>query len=290
MECHVNTMIDLTVGINTHYLLMPPAITTPTPVFAIEMLTTQLWPPGYAAGQNKLTTTVLHKNMFMVLDGHDVGMLIPDLTIPLANQWYAVMWPFSSRKVMFSASTVKLDGTPAGCAGIVEGFPMMTCGDPVALPSSFPITNCLNTVIVGLTFKDIMMGLLEISLSLVIDAAFYKAPKATTIQDAFVKKLLPPTTAEGWSKKMLKSLSGGVLSIFEGEPEMSFDFGVSNVSEVGIKVEPGDVSISRSLFGGKENRAGFGFEGEGHVTRDVQGRWGAEVKTSYSGSEEEEEE
>jgi len=228
--------------------------------------------------------------MFMVLDGHDVGMLIPDLTIPLANQWYAVMWPFSSRKVMFSASTVKLDGTPAGCAGIVEGFPMMTCGDPVALPSSFPITNCLNTVIVGLTFKDIMMGLLEISLSLVIDAAFYKAPKATTIQDAFVKKLLPPTTAEGWSKKMLKSLSGGVLSIFEGEPEMSFDFGVSNVSEVGIKVEPGDVSISRSLFGGKENRAGFGFEGEGHVTRDVQGRWGAEVKTSYSGSEEEEEE
>ena len=222
--------------------------------------------------------------MFMVQEGHDVGMLIPDVTIPFVNQWYAVMWPFSSRKVMFSASTVKMDGVPAGAASIL-GFPMMTCGDPMSLPSSFPITNCLNTVIVGLTFKDIMMGWLKISLSLVIDAIFYKPPKATTLLDAFVDKLLPPTTAEGWAKKMLSTLSDATLSVFEGEPKVEVKFGMPGIAEAGIKSEPGDVTLSRSLFGGEENRAGFGFAGEGHVTRDVQGRWGASVKGTCPGSE-----
>ena len=288
MECHVNTIIDLTVGINTHNLLMAPTPTpTPTPVFSIEMLTTQLWPPGYALGQNKFSTTVLHKNLFMVLDGHDIGMLIPDVTIPFANQWYAVMWPFSSRKVMFSASTVKMDGQPTGCASILGLFPMMTCGDPMALPSSFPLTNCLNTVIVGLTFKDIVMGWLKIAVSMVIDVVFYKPAKATTALDALIKKLLPPTTAEGWTKKMLKSLSGAAFSIFEGEPEVGLDIGMTGIAEVGITSKPGDVTMGPSFFGGGENRAGFGFAGEGHVTRDLQGRWGALVNGVYSGSDDE---
>ncbi len=75
----------------------------------------------------------MHRGMWIVLDGHDCGMMIPDVTIPPApNIAYPMFWPFSSRKPVFAASTVKMNGTPVACAQTV-GFPpipMMTCGDP----------------------------------------------------------------------------------------------------------------------------------------------------------------
>src|SRR3989304_1295572 len=97
VPCPVNTAIDLTVGVLTHMLIPPPPAPPVPSVPSIEMLTTQMWTMGFLTGQNKFTTTVLHYGLPMILEGHDIGMLIPDVTIPPVNLYYAVMWPMSSR-------------------------------------------------------------------------------------------------------------------------------------------------------------------------------------------------
>lgn len=171
----VNTDYDISFGVLTHNVLLPPGIPVPTPMYSVEMVATQWWPPGFAMNQNKLTTTVKHVQQNIVLNGHDCGMLVPDITPPvLVQYWYAICWPFSSRKITFAASTVKMDGQPVGCAQLGPvPLPMMTCGDPVSAPTALFMFNCFtSTVKVGMTLGDLLVGLLSIALSMAIDFAF----------------------------------------------------------------------------------------------------------------------
>ncbi|MBN1550645.1 hypothetical protein JW979_04210 [bacterium] len=173
VHCPVNVVYDLTVPIApcTHYYIVPP-MTNPVPTVAIEMVATQLWTFGFVLNQNKFTTTVFHKGVWITLANHNLGPMIPDVTIPPVNAWYAVMWPFSSRKIMFSSSTVKMNGQPVGCAAIFPPFVMLTCGEPVSLPVTAPATNLLNNVHVGMTWADILAGALDIVASMAIDLVF----------------------------------------------------------------------------------------------------------------------
>lgn len=177
MRCTINVIWDVSAGVLTHHVLAPPVVPMPTPMISVEMICTQMWTLGFLLGQNKLTTKVMHKSVPIVLDGHDCGTMIPDITPPImANLYYLIAWPFSSRKIAFASSTVKMDGTPTGCAQIgLPPLPMMTCGDPVSAPTALVLSNQLNTVTVGVSLFDLFMGILGILISMAIDFVFEMA-------------------------------------------------------------------------------------------------------------------
>ena len=188
LPVHVNLIWDPTLGMNFHSLWGPPPAFIPPPpgpfIPSFEMITIQMWTAGYLLGQNKFTTTVKHKSVFICVDDHDIGPLIPDITSVPVNIYYPIMWPFSSRKISFKSSTVKMNGKPTSCSQVFIPIPMMTCGDPLTLPSAYPIANLINTVTVGLSLADFLMGYLSIVVSVAIDAIFQWVPLPKFVREA----------------------------------------------------------------------------------------------------------
>ena len=176
VSCPVNVIWDFTlpITVGSHMQLLPPAVPAPVPVPAVEMIATMMWTAGFALGTNKFTNSVLHKGVFIMQEGHDIGPLIPDVTIPPTNVWYAVMWPLSKRKVMFSASTVKMNGKSAGCTTILPPFVMICCGEPISIPFGYSVICPLNTVRLGMTLGDIIAGIASIAVSVALDIIFNK--------------------------------------------------------------------------------------------------------------------
>jgi hypothetical protein len=277
----VNVIWDVTLGGNTHQCL----VSVPgAPVIApsVEMVALQMWTAGYFCGQNKFTTTVLHNSFPIVIEGHDIGMLIPDVTIPPANLLYPVIWPFSSRKVMVTCSTVKMNGKKTGMA-CIPFIPMITCGQPMGLPSSNSLTSWLHKVHCGVTWGDLLLGYAKAIVQAVIDLAFYFLGKkmagpgggqinslAEHYATEVLKKFVPYDPVEA-GKLLVSSLSNTVFSFIEGDPKVEVKVGVPGVLELGATSKPGDASVGVSYFGGADNRGNFGRSAEGHVTRDSQG-------------------
>jgi hypothetical protein len=76
----------------------------------------------------------------------------------------------SSRKVMFSASTVMANRKPVGCASTKPNVPMMLCGFPMKSPSGMNSTNSMHSVFVGMSDFDVIRGLILIGAEVVKDA------------------------------------------------------------------------------------------------------------------------
>jgi hypothetical protein len=170
---HVNIESDLLEGWSVHFY--SPTLVPHTPMYSDEVEVNQAWSPG--AGKHKFTSNVFHKGQRIVLHGHDCGAGIPDLAPPAVghtNAWLPFIRLKSSRKVMFGASTVLMNGTPTGCAEDGD-FPMLTCGDIVSLPTVFPTTNTANTVLVGATAADKKRGWEDIYDAISVDAALFVA-------------------------------------------------------------------------------------------------------------------
>ncbi len=192
IKVHINIAVDMTLGVLSHFYAPP----LPMPISpSNEMLALQKWKPGYFLNQNKLTKKIFHRGFSIILDGHDIGAMILDITpANMANAYYAVMWPFSSRKIAFSTSKVMMEETPVGCTQpFAVPLPMMTCGDPISAPTAFPITNLSNTVIVGMTISDLIAGMVGIAVSVAIDVIFHfatsKTPRPVALRNAIRKKL-----------------------------------------------------------------------------------------------------
>lgn len=171
-DCFVSNSVNFTFGFLTHNVLVSPAVPVPTPMFSWEIFAPVFWPPGYAMNQNQLTQNVRHMGFSIAQSGHDSGMLVPDITPPIPVHWYyAISWPFASRKVTFAASTVKMEGKPTGCSQtLLVPCPMMACGDPVSAPTAFFNSNFMNTVKVGMSWGDWGLGWLKAGLTMAIDA------------------------------------------------------------------------------------------------------------------------
>lgn len=154
-----------------HDFLAPPPAPTPSKIMpCVEVPVPVMWPVGLALQQNKLTSTVIHKFQLIMLDGHDCGYMIPHISVPPANLMLPIIIGFSSRKAVFSASTVKANGAAIGCAqSFPIPVPMMTCGSPVSVPTSSPPMNVLNNVEVGMLAADVFAGLLGVALSMLAD-------------------------------------------------------------------------------------------------------------------------
>jgi len=274
LSCYINVNYDPVVGILSHNLLIAPVPKpVPSPTFSIEMIAMQMWTAGYLTGQNKFTSTVKHGQWDIVIEGHDIGMLIPDVTIPPVNQWYLIMWPFSSRKLTFESSMVKMDGKMTGCSQAFIPLPMMTCGDPVSAPTTLPILNWLNTVQVGLSLTDLIMGIAAAVISMVIDFVFDKlGGPFDSLGSEFLGKLVP-TSPLAVTKMLLNSLVGVGLSAADPRrpAKMELKIGMPGIAELGLEANPGDVSVGGSLLGGKDNRGGVGGYAEGHVVNNPNG-------------------
>ncbi len=237
MKVKINVIYDFSVGALTHNMLAPPAIPAPVPTPSIEMICTMMWTLGFLANQNKFSNAgkpVTHRGFWIVLDGHDCGMMIPDVTIPPApNIAYPLFWPFSSRKPVFAASTVKMNGTPVACAQLLglPPIPMMTCGDPIGAPTTQTMINVFNGVQVGLTWLDILCGVITIVFSMATDYAFSKIPFDQVFGGRGLGTLMENFlgTALGNSLKGLSApaiLSGFITSSLQGNPTITVSAGL----------------------------------------------------------------
>lgn len=255
MKVNVNIIIDFSFGFLTHGLILPPPVPPPPkppPTFSVEMIATFMWTLGFAMNQNKFTNgakPVTHKGMWIALDGHDCGMMIPDVTIPPVNLWYPMMWPFSSRKPSFAASTVKMNGTAVACAQMIglPPLPMMTCGEPVSVPVCWSALSVTNTVQVGMTFLDLIIGIIGIVASVVTDLLCNLLPLDKTGLGFFGQVALG-NALKGLSPVSI--LAGFLTSSLTGNATVSASFGLpfANVS-VSYTPHP-DAGSPSTVFGG----------------------------------------
>ena len=231
---------------------VPPVPPVPPPGIypCIEIPVMMMWPPGYALQQNKLTTTVLHKFMPIALDGHDCGYMIVHVTIPPNNLLLPMHIMFSSRKFVFSASTVKANGTPVACT--LPFFPMLCCAQPVTLPNGTALLNVLNTAAVGMTFMDLIMGLISAAATIMGDALTYGGPPAGKLEDYLWKLALGDEPLNWAIKTGLGIIAGEIRIIATGEGSVQVGLGSGYLGgNVTLSVgDDGSWSIAGTASGG----------------------------------------
>jgi hypothetical protein len=181
----LNLIVPLTA---THdYIPLPPFPPVPPPLpaaplslaaCAIESPVNAWWPPGYALGSNKFTTSVFHSGMAICIEGHDCGKFIPHVQVAPApnNTLTLVQIPLSSRKCNFTASTVKMNGKPTACMLAISWppSPMTYCSNPMSMPLADAPTAHLNTVTVGMTFGDWFAGVFAIAAGMLLEWILFK--------------------------------------------------------------------------------------------------------------------
>lgn len=181
----LNMIVPLTATHN--FIPLPPFPPVPPPMpaaplslaaCAIEAPVNAWWPPGYALGANKFTTSVFHCGMSICIDGHDCGKLIPHVQVaPAPNNTLTLLHiPLSQRKCNFTASTVKLNGKPTACMLMISWppSPMSYCSEPINMPLASAPTAHLNTMVVGMTFGDWFAGAFAVALGMILDWCLFK--------------------------------------------------------------------------------------------------------------------
>jgi len=272
----LNLIVPLTATHN--YIPLPPFPPLPFPPMpgmplslaacAIEAPVNAWWPPGGALGSHKFTSTVFHQGMQICLDGHDCGKFIPHLQItPAPNNILTLLHiPLSSRTANFSASTVKMDGTPTACMTMIAWppTPMTYCSDPISMPLADAPTSHFNTVEVGMTFGDWFAGAFAIAAGMVLDWALFRMSGGTQGfgQDA--------------GKKIARSRAGdSVASMIRGDliGSLTTSFKPWALSQ-GVGILTGAVKVAATGEGsiGISHTAGGPFLGvTGSVSRDYSG-------------------
>jgi hypothetical protein len=225
----------------------PAVCMSPVPASAIDFPMTMVWPPGNMVFKNKYSTTVTHKFLGIIQTGHDLGIMLPHVqVVPAPNNFFTPLHIlFSSRKVMFSSSSVKANGAFVAIAGVIglPPTPMMVCGDPTGFPLGEVPTRWLNTVWVGFTWIDVLLGALSIGVSMLVDklsgpkggeAAKKKLEEAAEkgLGEQIYKKMFP--SMDDLKKSLRKQLVGvavGVVSgVAQGEGSVSLTAGSSYAS------------------------------------------------------------
>lgn len=253
---HVNIASDESAGISSH-LMMPPAGAGVAPSGEATV------PHGHAPGaaKHKITGTVFHRKRGIVQHGHDCGAGIPDLAPPghvgCINGYLPIILLKSSRKVMFGASSVKAEGTAVGGAHVSPDLPMLSCGEPVPIPCTYPLANTSNTVLVGLSAADIDRGWEDITDAILIEAAcviISALNPAATAKDA-VAGIFDGVVGRDVSKTIMGSAVGLIRSI-ERSAESGWTEPISFKAETGGGATGGGVEVKWTPATGEVERAG----------------------------------
>jgi hypothetical protein len=215
------------------------------------------WPPGFGLGQNKLTTTVVHKNLAIVQDGHDCGALIIHVQIVpyIANVLTLLHIPFSSRKTNFFSSTVLPQGKCMAAATLISlpPAPMTSCWDPVSPPLSSAPTAHLNTLVFTMSWADIIIGWVSVAASMVLEFVIAKyapdSPGPTSYWGALGSDLLGrlvPTSPHAWKGWLAKAGLGALT----GAARMAFTDGPADIKvSVGSPFLQGELGFGRDANG-----------------------------------------
>lgn len=285
MHCPVNIPWDITgpISPNMHGLILPPPVPPALAnTLAIEMLTTVAWTAGYVLGKNKFAKTVKHKGGYIMQEGHDIGPLIPDVTIPPTNLWYLKMWPLSKREVKFAASKVKMCGKATGCASLINAPPflMITCGEPVSWPIASSYLAVMNTVRVGVSCMDFLAGVLSIVVSIGLDLVMNKImggswnpfkSASEAITTSITRKILGSIGMDmltDLGKNLVSGLCGMGITALTGTGTPQFKFAVGN-AWVG-----GELTLG----------GGWGIEGHAMSGQLGTGSGDAAAKSGWQGS------
>jgi len=123
---------------------------------------------------------------------NDSGLIIPHISIPPPNALVPIVIAFGGSKVMFGASTVKVDvdgaGIPMG-ACLLPFVPLsknQACNQPLNLPTDNVIAP--NTVFVGLTLGDVIGGVVNIIIDMGVSFALGKL--GSGISDSVTKPIV----------------------------------------------------------------------------------------------------
>ncbi|MCA9607958.1 MAG: hypothetical protein KC619_20250 [Myxococcales bacterium] len=174
--------------------VVPPAPMPPSPmIIHFEWPTTMWWPMGYAIGSNKLTETVRHQGFCFALEGHDVGPMIPHISVPPDNVMLVPTILGSKRKTNFSAGEVKADGKAVACCYSVPfpighiPTPMSFCSKPFDLLAGTGLAPMLHSLLVGQQWVELVAdwaGLIADRLVSACTASINPPSDSTTMSSA----------------------------------------------------------------------------------------------------------
>jgi len=133
------------------------------------------WPPGAAVKKHVFSSgkPVLHKRKAIALSGHDLGPQLPHVPIGPGVLTAMMTLPSSSRKVLYTASTVQMCGSATGAVSLGHFNPMLVCGEITGLGDN--VSNDAHSVFVGLTELDRLAGAVEGILTIAVDTAMFIA-------------------------------------------------------------------------------------------------------------------
>jgi hypothetical protein len=149
--------------------LVYPSATHITPEPSVDGPAPMNWPPGAGVKKHAFSSNTFHKGKLIALSGHDLGPQIPHLGPTYLTRLLTM--PKSARKVLFTASTVKISTLPTGAVCFRRGQPMTVCGDITALGDNF--SNPGHSVFVGVTALDRLAGLIELTLTVAYDTVAF---------------------------------------------------------------------------------------------------------------------
>jgi hypothetical protein len=302
----VNILTDITMALPMYsphnYAPLPPPVPPPTPAVpmspgpasALEPPLPQLWPPGNATFANKYALTVLHKGVGIVQTGHDLGIMIPHVqAIPAVNNLFtSIHTLFSSRKVMFSSTSVKADGQFVALAGLIglPPTPMMICGEPLSFPMGEVPTRWTNTVHVGFSWSDVLLGTLLIALQMAGERWMMPkgkyGPLKQVVKDSragrgalIYQKMFPVQSLKdvaGTVKTQVVAAASGVLTAkVQGEGSITLSLGspYAQVSVAVSKDAEGNYGSSVATQVPTLSMSGGAQQGKG-VTMQTNANWG----------------
>ena len=302
----VNILTDMTMALPMYaphnFAPLPPPAPPPVPAVpmspgpasALEPPLPQLWPPGNAVFANKYAITVLHKGMGIVQAGHDLGIMIPHVQVAPAvnNTFTPIHTLFSSRKVMYSSTSVKVDGQFVALAGLMAlpPTPMMVCAEPLSFPMGEVPTRGSNTVWVGFSWSDVALGTLLIAIQMLGERWMMPkgkygplkqvvkdsraGSKALIYQKMFPVQSMKDVVATGKTQAVAFA-SGALTAMFQGEGGITMSLGspYAQVS-LGVSVDgEGNYGASLGTRVPSLSMAAGAQEGKG-VTMQSSANWG----------------
>ncbi|MGF1468184.1 MAG: hypothetical protein ACFCGT_18850 [Sandaracinaceae bacterium] len=307
VTCSLDLVGVVSTGLVPHDHVQPLP-TGPVPVPApqawdAEWVTTMAYPGGLATGASALASSVLHRGMRIALDGHDVGPLIGHApAVPGPNDvLYAAHTLSSSREVVFSAHRVKAEGTAV--AVVALSAPMLACADPVPLPVVACPTNALNSMVVGMSARDVLAGWGEVLVAMVqaaVQSAMQRGRRSPdpgsereALRDAVVG---PPLSRRGWAAEQGLRTAGqvarGLTALLGYDGPVTFDLRVHRGDLVDLRVgltreADGDVRLraSASAAGGlSAGRAEVTVGSDGVEAQAAERLLGVEAELDHRGS------
>ena len=169
---------------------------------------------GWGGGATMTGDDVKADSMNIICRGSDISYLIPHVPIPPYPPcaMLVLIIPTSGSKSYFGAASVLTAKGPVACCLLVTMNPQLNCDDPLSLPSGMAAS--WSTVVCGMSFGDILGGILAMGLDMLISLGLNKlgSKLAKGVFGKVMDKMAP-----GWAKA-LESTVNAIMQQITGSP------------------------------------------------------------------------